>query len=108
MSLSVSDFSAQIKLGYPSLVVPKKVPGSYFGRVAKLLKETGITVEDAYIIGQWLGKQTWITAPLSIMVVAQKAGEWLAKALSTVGVQKKATTTRNGIIKAQVFIDVED
>lgn len=78
--LSFQDFAGQIRLGYPSLVVPKKVPPAYFGKVVKLLKEAGITVEDAYIIGQWLGRQSWISSPLTVMVVAQKAGEWLAKA----------------------------
>lgn len=79
MALSSQAFASAIRKHYPSLVVPTKVPKAFWGRLGKTIKEAGYTVEDAEKLGFWLSNQKWITEPMSILTVALKGGEWLAK-----------------------------
>lgn len=74
------EFVTAIRTHYPKLIVPAKAPRSYFNKAYKLLKACNITIEDANTIGRWLSKQTWIKSPITLIAVANKAGEWLAKA----------------------------
>lgn len=101
MALSASAFATAIRKHYPALVVPTKVPKSFYIRVGKAIKESGFTVEDAEKIGAWLSKQRWITQPMTLLTVALKGGEWLAKAqaIKTPKVQEK---------QEDAWIDVSD
>lgn len=78
--LASAYFIEEIRKSYTALIVPKKVPPSYWGRVTKVLKDSGITRDDAFVLGQWLSRQAWLTDGITVMVAAQKAGEWLARA----------------------------
>lgn len=80
MALSASAFATAIRKHYPALVVPSKVPKSFYIRVGKAIKECGYSQEDGEAIGLWLSRQKWITQPMSLLTVALKGGEWLAKA----------------------------
>lgn len=78
--MSIKTFIEQVQLNYKGLIVPTKVPGSYWGRATKILKECGITKDDALLLGKWLSRQAWLSNGITVIVAAQKAGEWLAKA----------------------------
>lgn len=78
--MTVNEFVKAIRVGYPKLIVPAKAPRSYFNKAYKLIKDCGITEADAELIGKWLSKQGWLKQATTLIVAAQKAGEWLAKA----------------------------
>lgn len=80
MKITNQQFVTAIRKAYPKLIVPAKAPRSYFNKAYKLINSSNITVEDAELIGRWLAKQGWLKSPTTLIVVASKAGEWLAKA----------------------------
>ena len=79
MALSSQKFADAIRKHYPALVVPTKVPKSFWARLGKAIKDAGYTAEDAERLGFWLSNQKWIKEPMSVLTVANKGGEWLAK-----------------------------
>lgn len=99
--LTAVAFTNAIRVNYPDLVVPTKVPASYHARVGKALKESKFTLEEATLLGQWLRAQKWLTEPTTLLTVATKGGEWLAKAQASKAKIKKE-------VQATEWVNMDD
>lgn len=60
--------------------VVKLAGGGLYARASKMATAASVTVEEAELVGTWLGKAGWFAGPTTIMTVLNKWGEWLPRA----------------------------
>ncbi len=85
VGVAVAPIEAALVASADGKVAPTKgAPPSFWIIVGRTLTEAGATPEDATILGTWLSKQAWLTGALTIMSVARKWPDWMARARAEV------------------------